>query len=63
MYAEISRTLQRAYDDKVGERDASGVESWKDLERHTFLQQLETGNCLKLLEVGAGTHASTPPLD
>jgi SAM-dependent methyltransferase len=54
-YDEVIEGLRRSYDGKVDERDAHGVEPWKDAERARYLALLAAEQRNTLVDIGAAT--------
>ena len=55
MYHQVINELRNSYDQKVAEREARDLISWKAAERKEFLAILQSERMHKLLDVGAGT--------
>ncbi len=54
MYQQVKKYLKQAYDDKVEERDRTGVSPWKHRERQHFLDLLQVEGKTSLLDLGSG---------
>lgn len=54
MYQQVINHLKRAYDNKVDERDRSGISLWKQYERQDFLDLLLSEEKQSLLDLGSG---------
>ena len=55
MYHQVINELRNSYDQKVAEREARDLITWKAAERGDFLAILQSERMHKLLDVGAGT--------
>lgn len=54
-YQRVRHDLRQAYDGAADRRDRQDKQPWKQAERAAFLRRLQQANCLRLLEIGAGT--------
>ena len=54
MSQHILKNLRQSYDRKVREREDTGLEQWKLMERQRFLDVVQAEGKRKLLDVGAG---------
>lgn len=54
-YEQIRQNLRLSYDGAADSRDQRPKHEWKLAERAAFLARLQAEQCLRLLEIGAGT--------
>jgi SAM-dependent methyltransferase len=52
---DVVARLRQAYDRGAAQRDRTDKAPWKLAEREAFLARLRDGDCVRLLELGAGT--------